>query len=72
MSGFGGNRVILNPNGIITFQFTDAHIYGFESMVRVADGMDPFLVHHRDGPAYCATTRSGTHPGIQHKQENAG
>jgi CubicO group peptidase (beta-lactamase class C family) len=43
MSGFGGNRVILNPNGIITFQFTDAHVYGFESMVGVADGMDPFL-----------------------------
>jgi CubicO group peptidase (beta-lactamase class C family) len=43
MSGFGGNRVILNPNGIITFQFADAHIYGFESMVKVADGMDPFL-----------------------------
>jgi hypothetical protein len=43
MSGFGGNRVILNPNGIITFQFTDAHIYGFESMVKVSDGMDPFI-----------------------------
>jgi CubicO group peptidase (beta-lactamase class C family) len=43
MSGFGGNRVILNPNGIITFQFADAHIYGFESMVKVADGMDAFI-----------------------------
>ncbi|HEY45368.1 MAG TPA: beta-lactamase family protein [Anaerolineae bacterium] len=43
MSGFGGNRVILNPNGLITFQFADAHIYGFESMVKVADGMDPFI-----------------------------
>ncbi|HSR30431.1 MAG TPA: serine hydrolase domain-containing protein [Anaerolineae bacterium] len=42
MSGFGGNRVILNPNGITTFQFADAHIYGFESMVKVADGMEPF------------------------------
>jgi hypothetical protein len=42
MSGFGGNRVILNPNGIVTFQFADAQIYGFESMVKVADGMDPF------------------------------
>jgi CubicO group peptidase (beta-lactamase class C family) len=44
MSGFGGNRVILNPNGIITFQFADAHVYGFESMVKVADGMIPFRV----------------------------
>ncbi len=43
MTGFGGNRVILNPNGIITFQFADAHIYGFESMVKVADGMDAFF-----------------------------
>jgi CubicO group peptidase (beta-lactamase class C family) len=43
MTGFGGNRVILNPNGIITFQFADAHIYGFESMVKVADGMDTFI-----------------------------
>ena len=42
MSGFGGNRVIFNPNGIITFQFSDAHIYGFESMVEVADEMQPF------------------------------
>jgi hypothetical protein len=42
MSGFGGNRIIFNPNGIITFQFADAHIYGFESMVKVADAMEPF------------------------------
>jgi CubicO group peptidase (beta-lactamase class C family) len=43
MSGFGGNRVIFNPNGIIAFQFADAHVYGFESMVKVADKMDPFI-----------------------------
>lgn len=42
MSGFGGNRVILNPNGIIALQFADAQIYGFESMVKVADGMRPY------------------------------
>ena len=41
MSGFGGNRVILNPNGTITFQFADAHVYGFESMVKVAEGLGP-------------------------------
>jgi hypothetical protein len=35
--------VVLNPNGIIAFQFADAHVYGFESMVRVADGMEPFI-----------------------------
>jgi hypothetical protein len=49
MSGFGGNRVILNPNGIITFQFADAHVYGFESMVRVADGMKPFVAGYGGG-----------------------
>jgi hypothetical protein len=37
-----GNRVILNPNGITTFQFADTHVYGFESMVRVAEGLGPF------------------------------
>ncbi len=42
MSGFGGNRVILNPNGITTFQFADAHVYGFESMVQVAEGLEPW------------------------------
>jgi CubicO group peptidase (beta-lactamase class C family) len=42
MSGFGGNRVIINPNGIIAFQFADAHIYGFESMVSVVEAMAPF------------------------------
>ena len=42
MSGFGGNRVIFNPNGITTFVFSDAHIYLFESMVQVAEGIEPF------------------------------
>ena len=42
MSGFGGNRVIFNPNGIVAFQFADAHVYGFESMVKVAEGLAPF------------------------------
>jgi hypothetical protein len=42
MSGFGGNRVIFNPNCITTFVFSDAHIYLFESMVEVAEGIEPF------------------------------
>ncbi len=42
MSGFGGNRVIFNPNGITTFVFSDAHVYLFESMVKVAEGIQPF------------------------------
>ena len=42
MSGYGGNHVALMPNGITAFRFADAHIYGIESMVRVADGIRPF------------------------------
>jgi CubicO group peptidase (beta-lactamase class C family) len=42
MSGFGGNHVALMPNGIVAFRFTDAHIYGVESMVKVAEGIRPF------------------------------
>jgi CubicO group peptidase (beta-lactamase class C family) len=42
MSGYGGNHVALMPNGMTAFRFADAHIYGIESMVRVADGIRPF------------------------------
>ncbi len=42
MSGFGGNHVVLMPNGITTFRFTDAHVYGVDSMVRAADAISPF------------------------------
>jgi hypothetical protein len=42
MSGFGGNRIILAPNGITAFRFADAHIYGFESLVGVMDSIEPF------------------------------
>jgi CubicO group peptidase (beta-lactamase class C family) len=42
MTGFGGNHVALMPNGMTGFRFADAFAYGIESMVRVADGIDPF------------------------------
>jgi len=42
MTGFGGNHVALLPNGMTAFRFADAHVYGIESMVKVADGIDPF------------------------------
>ncbi len=42
MSGFGGNHVALVPNGMVAFRFTDAHIYGVESMVKVAEGIRPW------------------------------
>jgi hypothetical protein len=42
MSGFGGNHVALMPNGMTAFRFSDAHVYGVETMVKVADGITPF------------------------------
>jgi CubicO group peptidase (beta-lactamase class C family) len=42
MSGYGGNHVALMPNGITAFRFADAHIYGVDSMVRVAAGIRPW------------------------------
>ena len=42
MSGFGGNRVILTPNGVVAFQFSDAQVYGFEGIVSVAEGLVQF------------------------------
>jgi hypothetical protein len=44
MSGFGGNRVVLAPNGMTAFRFSDALIYDSEAMVRVAHGIVPFPV----------------------------
>lgn len=42
MTGFGGNHVALTPNGMVAFRFADAHIYGVESMVKVAEGIRPW------------------------------
>jgi len=48
MSGFGGNRVVFNPNGIISFRFTDAVNYELEHLVKVAEAIQPFPA--RSGP----------------------
>ena len=42
MSGFGGNHVALMPNVMTAFRFADAHIYGIESMVEVAEAILPW------------------------------
>ncbi len=42
MSGFGGNRIVFNPNGIICFRFTDAHDYDSTPLMRVAESIAPF------------------------------
>jgi hypothetical protein len=40
-TGFGGNHWILLPNGISTFRFTDANIYGVDMMIDAAKSMRP-------------------------------
>jgi CubicO group peptidase (beta-lactamase class C family) len=42
MTGFGGNHVVLMPNGMIGFRFSDGHVYGVQNLVKVADFLDPF------------------------------
>jgi len=42
MSGYGGNHVVLMPNGMTAFRFSDAYVYGVGSMVKAADTITPF------------------------------
>jgi Beta-lactamase len=42
MSGFGGNHIALMPNGMTAFRFSDAYIYGVDTMVKAADTIIPF------------------------------
>jgi hypothetical protein len=41
-TGYGGNHWVLLPNGISAFRFTDADRYGIDSMVDVAEAIQPF------------------------------
>ena len=50
MSGFGGNMVVLNPNGVTTFRFSDAHNYNVDPLVRVADAVEPFARQENNTP----------------------
>jgi CubicO group peptidase (beta-lactamase class C family) len=42
MTGFGGNLVVLMPNGMTTFRFSDSFIYDVETMIRAADSLKMF------------------------------
>jgi hypothetical protein len=42
MSGYGGNTVMLLPNGVSAFRFADAMSYDNESMVLAAEAIRPF------------------------------
>ena len=42
MQGHGGNSVVLAPNGVSSFRFTDADNYDVEPLIRVAEAIRPF------------------------------
>ena len=42
MMGFGGNLVVLLPNGISAFRFADGHHYNVDTMVLAGEAMRPF------------------------------
>jgi hypothetical protein len=42
MSGFGGNLVILLPNGVSAFRFADGLNYGKEAMILAGEAVRPF------------------------------
>jgi hypothetical protein len=42
MSGFGGNLVVLLPNGIAAFRFADGHHYDVDTMVLAGEALRPF------------------------------
>ena len=42
MSGYGGNRVVLLPNGVTAFRFQDGFSYDIESMVLAGEAASPF------------------------------
>jgi hypothetical protein len=42
MMGFGGNVVVLMPNGISAFRFADGHHYDVDTMVLAGEAVRPF------------------------------
>ena len=42
MSGYGGNRLILSPNGISSFRFTDSLNYDSYPLIRIAERLQSF------------------------------
>jgi hypothetical protein len=42
MEGYGGNYVVLLPNGSTAFRFADADIYDVEALVEVAAAIRPW------------------------------
>jgi hypothetical protein len=42
MTGYGGNQVVVMPNGVTAFRLADVFIYDVEPMVRVGEALRPF------------------------------
>lgn len=42
MSGYGGNRLVIGPNGISTFRFTDSMNYDTAPLIHTAEDIHPF------------------------------
>lgn len=41
-TGYGGNHVVVVPNGVTVFRFSDSGVYGVRSMIEVASAVRPF------------------------------
>ena len=42
MSGYGGNRLVLAPNGVSSFRFTDSMNYDTVPLIRATEAVQPF------------------------------
>jgi hypothetical protein len=42
MTGYGGNQVVVMPNGVTAFRLADVLVYDVESMTRVGEALRPF------------------------------
>jgi hypothetical protein len=42
MTGYGGNLVVVMPNGVTAFRLADVFVYDVDSMTRVGEALRPF------------------------------
>jgi hypothetical protein len=57
MWGYGGNFVVLLPNGVSAFRFADAQIHDPETMILAGEAIRPF----------CTSAPAGSPPGLQNQ-----
>ena len=51
MAGYGGNLVVLLPNGISAFRFSDGNTYDIETMILAGEAIRPFCTSAPAAPA---------------------